>query len=172
MINPLRAFRLAVLSLPSTGRDESGDGVGLARLVIPYIRDIPRPFSLSLHLSLISRSPVPFVPFQEPSFGYVGLVFVPRHSNIPDIYPVVVGYTSQLTYRFNIGTTRDCSISRRVYAFDKRHRKALEKSSAVKGPRGRGAYCRFDDPPCTCPVHGDKYLTGVNGNTRSRGHRR
>lgn len=73
MINPIRAFRLVVLSLPSTERDESGDSVGLARLVIPYIRDLlPRPFSL--HLSLISRSPVLFIPFQEPSFGcgYVG----------------------------------------------------------------------------------------------------
>lgn len=143
MINPIRAFRLAMLSLPSTGRDESGDGVGLACLVIPYIRDLLPPPSPSLssspfisHLSFSLR--LAFVPFQEPSFGCgdVGLVFVPRHSRTPDIYPVVAAYTSQLTYRFNIGTTRDCSTSRRVYAFDKRHRKVLEKSSAVKGPRG------------------------------------
>lgn len=145
MINPIRAFRLAMLSLPSTGRDESGDGVGLACLVIPKHSRSPPSSSPSIsHLSFSLR--LPFVPFQEPSFGCgdVGLVFVPRHSRTPNIYPVVATYTSQLTYRFNMDTTRDCSTSRRVYAFDKRHRKVLEKSSAVKGPRGRGArrYCR------------------------------
>lgn len=57
MINPTRAFRLAVLSLPSTERDESGDGDGLACLVIPYIRD--RPSSLPSSWTL----PPHFFPF-------------------------------------------------------------------------------------------------------------
>lgn len=130
--------------------------------------------SISLSLS--------FALFSEASLRKLALVFVPRHSNSPGIYPVVVAYTSQLTYWFNIGTAghavgvRDCSISRRVHAFDKRrHRKVLEKSSAVKGPRVEALAViveRFDDPPCTCPVHGDKYLTGVNGNTRGPGNTR
>lgn len=91
MINPTRAFRLAVLSLPSTRRDESGDGDGLACLVIPYIRD--RPSSSPSSQTLLPRS----VPFQRISPAVdmpAALIFVLRHSNAPSI--VVAAYTAHV----------------------------------------------------------------------------
>lgn len=99
MINPIRAFRLAMLSLPSTGRDESGDGVGLACLVIPYTRDLLPPPSPSLssspsisHLSFSLR--LPFVPFQD--------LFLRLRGRWPGIRPATLENTGYLSGRRSI----------------------------------------------------------------------
>lgn len=88
MINPTRAFRLAMLSLPSTGRDESGDGDGLACLVIPYIRD--RPSS-----SLSSRTLLPPFSGGSTGCGYAGCPDIrPATLNAPST--VVAAYTAHV----------------------------------------------------------------------------
>jgi len=163
-----------MLSLPSTGRDESGDGVGLACLVIPYIRDLLPP---PLHLSLISRSP----------FVFPSSLF----RSLPSAAGTLAWYSSRDTREHRISIRSSQHIrrnSRTGLIWARRETVPLRAAymrltsgtgrSSRRAARSKGLEVealtviveRFDDPPYTCPVHGDKYLTGVNGNTRE--HRR